>query len=134
MSTPAEALARAIADLETAKRLLEEIASLGVWSRSYDSSDNRRRREGLRETDWAVSGAHRELAGIPTELRDARLDALETDLRSLVARLEPLPDTVSDTMADDDLTFYVAVRNLTDEVERLHQRAIALAGAAAPLT
>ena len=132
MSTPAEALARAIAELETAKRLLEEIASLGVWFRSDDCSDNRRRRQGLRETDWAVSGAQRALAGIPTELRDARLDALETDLRSLVARLEPLPDTVSDTMADDDLPFYVAVRGLTDEVERLHQRAIAFAGAAAP--
>lgn len=128
MSTPAEALAYAILELDAARKLLEEIASLGLWFRSDDSSDNRRRRQGLRETDWAVSAAQRAIAGIPAELRDERLDALEADLRSLVARLEPLPGTVSDTMADDDLPFYVSVRELSDAVERLHARAVELLG------
>jgi hypothetical protein len=97
-----DALARVTEELDTARRLLDEVYAIGLWSKSDDSSDNRRKRQGLREADWAVSGALRAL----TELRSHEpgqpvpLNTLENELRTLVRVLEPLPDTVTDTMGD----------------------------------
>jgi hypothetical protein len=127
--TVAEAVGRAVEELKTAKRLLDEVYTIGLWSKSDDCSDNRRKRQGLRETDWAVSGAQRAVASIAAPLRDERLDALEADLRALVARIEPLPDTVTDTMGDN-LALDSTVSSLSDEVERLQEWASLLAAEA----
>jgi chromosome segregation ATPase len=124
--TAEEALTRAVEELETAKRFLGEVSTIGLWTKSDDSSDNRRKRQGLRETDWAVSGAQRALAAVAAPLRNERLEALETDLRALVARLEPLPDTVSDTMGDSP-SLDATILSLSEEVTRLRERASLLA-------
>ena len=123
---PGEWLASAVGDLETAHRLLAEVYSIGLWSKSDDCSDNRKRREGLRETDWAVSGAQRAVAAVRAQLQDARLDALEDELRSLVTALEPLPDTVSDTMLETS-ALDAAISPLSDQIARLRERVSVLA-------
>lgn len=97
---PAEALARVADQLELAEKLLTEYGSIGLWVKSDDSSDNRRKRECLKEADWAVSDASRSLArfreesGVPPEA----VASLEADLKSLIAHLEPLPEMVTDIM------------------------------------
>lgn len=128
-SRPAEALARAVEELKTARRLLEEVGVIGLWSQSDDSSDNRRRRQGLRESGWAVSGALRAL----TTWRAAQPDvppplaALEEDLRTLVGVLEGLTNDVTDTMGEN-LQFYVAVSKAAEQVAGLLERATRLTG------
>lgn len=125
----AEALSRVLAELETATRLLDEVYSIGLWSKSDDCSDNRRKRQGMRETDWAVSGAHRALKGLRPRLREIPepLDALERDLASLVAVIEPVPETISDIMADHNPALDSAHYRISGEVTRLSERASQLA-------
>lgn len=100
-----DALARVTRELEMARRLLDEVYAIGLWSKSDDSSDNRRKRQGLRETDWAVSGALRALTELRAHEPDqpVPLNVLEQELRLLVGVLEPLPDTVTDTMGDSGI-------------------------------
>jgi hypothetical protein len=123
-----DALARVIEELDTARRLLEDVYKIGLWSKSDDSSDSRRKRAGLRETDWAVSGAIRAL----TELRDhqpdipAGMTTLEDELRLLVAVLEPLPGTVTDTMGENGL-LDSTIGEISSEISNLMARASQLA-------
>ena len=128
--TLADALARVQAELSTAIGLLNEVSSLGLWVKSDDSSDNRRKRQALRETDWAVSGALRALTtlpqqgGVPASIHD-----LEQELRMLVAILEPLPDTVTDTEGENPALDSI-VGNASDKASELLQRAAQLAAEA----
>ena len=116
----ADALDRVVEELSTARRLLDEAYSIGLWNKSDDCSDNRRKRECLRETDWAISGALRALNGLP-----AVVDAIAGDLRALVAVVEPLPDSVTDTMgANGDLDGTIG--RTSDEVAGLSKRATQL--------
>lgn len=116
----AEALIRVTQELDTARRLLGEIYSIGLWSKSDDSSDNRRKRNGLREKDWAVSGALRAI----TELRSYQPDSpeslnkLEDEMRALVAAVEPLPDIVTDTMGEDGV-LDSAIGHISEKVSEL---------------
>jgi chromosome segregation ATPase len=123
-----DALARVMEELSTARRLLEEVSAIGLWSKSDDSSDNRRKRKGLRETDWAVSGALRALTELRSHQSDvpASLSTLEDELRVLVGVLEPLPDTVTDTMGENAL-LDSAISNISDKVSELLERASRLA-------
>ncbi|HEU4888787.1 MAG TPA: hypothetical protein VFV49_12950 [Thermoanaerobaculia bacterium] len=113
---------RVLEELETAKRLLDEVYSIGLWSKSDD--DNRRKRQGMRETDWAVSGAHRTLTALRPRLQEVPepIHALERDLGSLVAVIEPLPETIIDTMGEN-LALDSAINNISEEVTRLSARA-----------
>jgi len=122
------ALARVMEELSTARRLLEEVYAIGLWSKSDDSSDNRRKREGLRETDWAVSGALRALMELRSHHSDvpAALNTLEDELRVLVGVLEPLPDTVTDTMGENAL-LDSTIGKVSDKVSELLERASRLA-------
>lgn len=122
------ALERVLEELKTAKHLLDEVYSIGLWSKSDDSSDNRRKRQGMRETDWAVSGAHRALTALRPRLQEVPepLHALERDLGSLVAVIEPLPETIIDTMGEN-FALDSAINNISEEVTRLSARASQLA-------
>jgi hypothetical protein len=124
-----DALEEVLGDLAKAQRLLDEVYSIGLWSKSDDCSDNRRKRQGMRETDWAVSGARRALRELRPRLREIPepLDALERDLASLVAVIEPVPETISDTMADHNPALDSAHYRISGEVTRLSQRASQLA-------
>ena len=126
--TTADALGRVMKELDTALHLLEEVDVIGLWSKSDDSSDNRRRRQGLREADWAVSGALRALTDLRAHQPDipATLSALEAELRVLVGVLEPLPHTVTDTMAETG-PLDVAIREISREISRLLETASQLA-------
>ncbi|HYC92799.1 MAG TPA: hypothetical protein VEO54_26555 [Thermoanaerobaculia bacterium] len=128
-----DALARVLAELDTAQHLLEEVSVIGLWSRSDDCSDNRQRRKGLRETDWAVSGALRALTDLRSHQPDipAGLVTLEEELRALVKVLEPLPDTVSDTMGDTG-PLDSAIREISREISNLRERASQLRGSGLP--
>lgn len=131
--TVGEALARIVTDLSTAARLLEEVSVIGLWSKSDDSSDNRRKRQGLRETDWAVSGALRALTDLRSENVDvpAELHELEQELRTLVAQVEPLPEMVTDTMLVNfalDSAMIVAARKVSELLPRVEQLRQDLAG------
>lgn len=123
-----DALARVLAELNAAQHLLEEVNVIGLWSKSDDCSDNRQRRKGLRETDWAVSGALRALTDLRSHQPDlpAGLSALEDGLRALVKVLEPLPHTVLDTMADTG-PLDVTIRELLREISNLREKASQLA-------
>ena len=109
---------RAIDQLELAARLLADVYSIGVWVKSDDCSDNRNRRKGIRETDWAVSDAYRAAASVDSP----EAQALARDLKALVAVLEPIPDTISDIMAES-LDFDVMISDLQKKVENLLERA-----------
>jgi chromosome segregation ATPase len=123
--TAQEALTSVRRNLETALELLREVDTIGLWVRSDDCSDNRRKREGLREMDLEVSSARRAVADISPPFRDARLDELENDLRTLRARTEPLPATVIDTGENPELDG--TIRSLTNEIEQLQHRVSLLA-------
>jgi hypothetical protein len=125
--TLGDALARVQAELSTAIRLLNEVYSIGLWVKSDDSSDNRRKRQALRETDWAASGALRALTTL-TQQGDvpASIHGLEQELRMLVAILEPLPNTVTDTMGEN-LALDSIVGNASNKASELLQRAAQLA-------
>lgn len=118
-----EALARIIQQLQTAEKLLAEVYGIGVWVKSDDSSDNRNRRRLLRETDWAVSDAHRRAE----PFAQGALETMERDLKQLVKTLEPLPDTIPDTMADNDPARDAQITALRGEVARLLAEATRLA-------
>ena len=99
---------RAIEQLELAARLLEEESNVGLWVSSDDCSDNRRRRQLLREADWAVSDAHRSLPD------DAAIAAL-------MKKVEPLADLVTDTMGVNPW-LDLQVMNAREEAEELAKR------------
>jgi len=122
----AEALKRVVTDLTTAHELLAEVYSTGLWSRS--DGDNRRIRQALRETDWTISGAHRalrELSDVEPALPEP-IEALKRELQALVARIEPLPNEVTDTMPDQHLWLDVEVMQISDEATRLREQAARL--------
>lgn len=121
-------LRRADEELSTAERLLAEVYSIGVWIKADDCSDNRRRRAGLRETDWAVSGAYRALKAITLVWPDlqASVDALAREAAALVRILEPLPDTIPDTMLETS-QLDTAVNSVQEQVSALRERVRALA-------
>lgn len=111
--------AQRIADrLDEAKRLLDEVYSIGVWVTSDDSSDNRRRRELLREVDWAVSGALRTVADLPP---GPAIEPLRRDLEALVRIVEPLPGTVSDIMGDT-LALDSAILDVTERLAAIREQ------------
>lgn len=116
-------LQRAIGDLRSAARLLAEVYSIGVWVKADDCSDNRRRRKGLREADWAVSGAYRALNAIELEWPDlqASVRSLAQEADAIVRVLEPLPDTIPDTMGDN-LELDCTVSTLIEQMEALCAR------------
>jgi len=76
--------------LRQAAALLDEVQSIGLWSRADDCSDNRRRRQALREADWAVADAYRRLVALPSELA--------SEAKAIDEMLEVLPDLVTDIM------------------------------------
>jgi hypothetical protein len=121
--TLGDALARVQAELSTAIGLLNEIYVIGLWAK-YDD-DNRRKRQALRQTDWAVSGALRALTTLPQQGDvPASIHDLEQELRMLVAILEPLPDEVIDTMGENpalDSTLGNASRKASELLERATQ-------------
>ena len=110
-------LRQALEELSSAERLLSEVSSIGLWMKSDDSSDNRRRRSGLREADWAVSAAYRALNSLESESLTSRAQ----EAHQIVQALEPLPDTIPDTMGDNP-ALDLAVRTLADQVEALRGR------------
>ena len=122
-----EALKEVLGDLAKAQGLLDEVYSIGLWSKSDDCSDNRRKRQGMRETDWAVSGARRALRDLRPRLQEIpeSIDALEQDLVSLVAVIEPVPETVIDTGENPALDS--AIYRISAEVTRLSEQASQLA-------
>jgi len=120
----AKTLMRACEDLEQASRLLEEVGSIGLWSKSDDSSDNRRKRNGIREADWAVSSACRRLAALQTQHAD--VNAIEAELRAVVAFLEPLPDGIPDTMGDNP-ELDSKIGGALERIEETRRRATELA-------
>jgi hypothetical protein len=124
--TLGDALARVQDELSTAHRLLNEVYSIGLWTKSDDSSDNRRKRQVLRETDWAASGALRALTALQQSDVPASIHDLEHELRMLVAILEPLPDTVTDTTGENPGLDSI-VGNASDKASELLQRAEQLA-------
>jgi hypothetical protein len=109
---------RVIEQLELASRLLDDVFSIGVWSESDDSSDNRNRRKGIREVDWAVADAYRSAASIETP----EAQALARDLLALDKIIEVIPDTISDTMAKG-AGFDATVLDLREKVAALLERA-----------
>jgi hypothetical protein len=110
--------------LARADELLNEVATMNLWSTSDDCSDNRRKRKALREADWTVSGARSKVkktaAGVPAP-RPA-LDGLEKQLDALVAMLEPLPDFITDVMADRDPELEEKVGKARDELAKVRER------------
>ncbi|HKS23635.1 MAG TPA: hypothetical protein VJZ76_12600 [Thermoanaerobaculia bacterium] len=99
---------RAIEQLELAARLLEEESNVGLWVSSDDCSDNRRRRQLLREADWAISDAHRCLPD------DAAIAAL-------MAKVEPLADLVTEWMGANPW-LDLQVMGAREEAEKLAER------------
>jgi hypothetical protein len=116
-------LRRAEDELSAAGRLLSEVYSIGLWVQADDSSDNRSKRNALRETDWAVSGAWRALSAIQLEWPDLQVAvaSLAGDTHSIVRLLEPLPDTIADTMGEN-LSLDATMSSLTDQVAALRER------------
>lgn len=89
----ADALSRAIEQLEKADQLLSEVFSIGLWTKSDDCSDNRQRRKFLREVDWALSDAYRALSGVRVEHPEdqTEVDALRSDLHPWWRSSRPFP-------------------------------------------
>jgi hypothetical protein len=114
--------------LTTAERLLSEVYSIGVWVKADDCSDNRRKRTGIREADWAVSAAYRALKAIDLEAADvqAAVSVLADDAHAVVRLLEPLPDTIPDTMGDN-LSLDATINTLGERVAGLRERVKVLA-------
>ena len=108
-------LRRAEEQLSLAERLLSEAGSIGLWVKADDSSDNRRRRTALREADWAVSDAYRALNAIEVA------SPLAEEAQAIVRLLEPLPDTIPDTMGDDR-ALDSTVSTINEQVRALRER------------
>ncbi|HEV7239064.1 MAG TPA: hypothetical protein VGQ36_07450 [Thermoanaerobaculia bacterium] len=120
-------LRRAQEELSSANRLLSEVYSIGIWVKADDCSDNRRKRTGLREADWAASGAYRALNEIECEWPDLQtaVNSLAQEVDAIVRALEPLPDTIPDTMGDN-LELDCTVSTLAGQVEALRERVEAI--------
>jgi hypothetical protein len=87
-----DALNAAADALDDAIRLLGEAYRIDLWSKSNDASDNHRKRDLLREADWAVARAHRALMNLP------ELELLANDVTELLRFIEPLADSVTPDM------------------------------------
>ncbi|MEO8380279.1 MAG: hypothetical protein ABI779_11500 [Acidobacteriota bacterium] len=123
-------LREAVEDFERTVELLQEADNVGLWNKSDDSSDNRRKRTLLREADWSLSSAERELAACRPEPFDVRetIVAFEAEVHALVLRLEPLAGLVTDTMGVNhslDYTVSVMQTELRETAERLRHFASA---------
>lgn len=116
-------LRRAGDELSSANGLLSEVYSIGLWVKADDCSDNRRKRTGLREADWAASGAYRALNAIECEWPEIRtsVNGLAQEVDAIVRALEPLPDTIPDTMGDN-LELDSVISTLAGQVEALRER------------
>lgn len=96
----AEELVRVARTLGLLGERLAEADTIGLWSKSDDSSDNRRKRQWLMEADWDASYVNRTLAGFLPLAGDARaeLQPLADAAAELQAMIEPLAGLVTDTM------------------------------------
>lgn len=110
--------------LARADELLNEVDTMGLWFTSDDCSDNRRKRTALQEADWSVSGALAKVRKTAPEVPAARmaLDGLGEQLRALVSTLEPLPDFVTDVMADRDPELLEKVGKAREEIASVRAR------------
>jgi hypothetical protein len=113
--TAAEILTRISRTLGIAKDQLAEVDSIGLWSKSDDSSDSRRKREGLREAGSSISYAGR-------TLKEADLPALRPIAAALAefeAMVAPLAGMVTDTMGTSHDLDYRLSRARTKAAELL---------------
>jgi len=96
----AEELVRAARTLGLLSERFAEVDTIGLWSKSDDSSDNRRKRQGLREADWDASYVNRVLTEFLPLAGEARaeLQPLADAAAELQALIEPLAGLVTDTM------------------------------------
>ena len=96
----ADELVRVARTLGLLSERLAEADTIGLWSKSDDSSDNRRKREGLRGADWDVSYVNHVLTEFLPLAGEARpeLQPLADAAAELQARIEPLAELVTDTM------------------------------------
>jgi len=113
-------LQRVLDDLQKAGTLLHEALYIGLWVKSEGSEDNRRKREALREADWAVAGAVRTVASKREATGFGTLARLERDLCALDAMIEPLPDVVTDWMGENQ-ELDSRIRKALEEVERISE-------------
>jgi hypothetical protein len=123
----AEELARVARTLGLLGERLAEVDAIGVWSKSDDSSDNRRKRQGLMEADWDASYVNRVLAEFLPLAGDARLELqpLAGAAAELQALIEPLSGLVTDTMGTNhDLD--VRVSQARERTAELQARVAAL--------
>jgi hypothetical protein len=118
---PGRALTSAMGALDEAHALLAEVDGIGLWSGSDDDSDNRHRRAGLREADWAVSRAHREIRECVAQGRELRhrLEPVEAELAELVRFMESLPELVSVTR-DPNFLLSRGVGEARERVSAVH--------------
>jgi hypothetical protein len=110
-------LKRAAEQLELCVQLLEDVWRIGLWSKSDDSSDNRNKRRGLREADWAVADACRQLEAAQSELLP--------DVKAFLAEVEPLANEVIDTMGDNpqlDAAIFKAIRRGEELAKQVRER------------
>jgi len=110
--------------LDRADQLLNEVDTIGLWVKSDDCSDNRRKRTALRETDWTLYGAVAKINNLLPDVPAAQvaLGQLCERLRKLVAVAEPLPDRVTD-ISDKDPELDKIIRDMRDEIAELRDRA-----------
>jgi hypothetical protein len=96
----AEELERVARTLGLLSERLAEVDTIGLWAKSDGSSDNRRKRQGLREADWDVSYVNRVLTEFLPLAGEAReeLQPLADAAAELQALIEPLAGLVTDTM------------------------------------
>jgi hypothetical protein len=96
----AEELVRVARTLSLLSDRLAEVDTIGLWSKSDDSSDNRRKRQGLTEADWDASFVNRVLTEFLPLAGEARqeLQPLADAAAELQALIEPLAGLVIDTM------------------------------------
>ncbi|HEX8674074.1 MAG TPA: hypothetical protein VF710_19405 [Longimicrobium sp.] len=123
----ADELVRVARTLASLNERLAEVDAIGLWSKSDDSSDNRRKRQGLREADWDASYVNRVLAEflpLAAETR-AELQPLADAAAELQALIEPLAGLVTDTMGIHyDLD--VRLSHAREKAAELQARAAAL--------
>jgi hypothetical protein len=128
LEAAAAVLDRVAENLVNAHQIVNDVYVIGVWSTSDDSSDNRQRRKGLREADWAASGASSKLRSFETTEPELQRDfaLLDADIRAVVADLELLLDTVSNIM-DSTLALDVSINDAKAQIEALRERCLGIA-------